>query len=135
MQRVAERVGVGAPSLYKHVDNRTALLAAVAEAIIDDLAAQLESADGSLEELARRYRQFAGARPAGFRLVQSAHASPQALTRAVGPLLRASRELAGEQDALDAARLVTAWVTGFIEMEPTAPSGSAATSTGPSSTA
>ncbi|WP_446046315.1 TetR/AcrR family transcriptional regulator [Streptomyces olivaceus] len=116
MQSVAERVGVRAPSLYKHVANRAALLAAVAEATIEDLTARQESTDGSLEELARDYRRFAQARPEGFRLMHS-HASPQAHARAVVPVLRACRELAGEQDELDAARLVSAWATGFLEME------------------
>jgi AcrR family transcriptional regulator len=117
MQGVAGRVGVRAPSLYKHVDNRAALLAAVAEATVEDLTARLATTDGSLEELARCYRRFAGDHPEGFRLMLSTHASPRSLARAAAPLLDASRELVGERDALDAARLLTAWVTGFIEME------------------
>jgi AcrR family transcriptional regulator len=117
MQSVAERVGVRAPSLYKHVGNRAALLIAVAEATIDDLVAWLESTDGSLEGLARGYRQFAQAWPEGFRLMLSADAPPETLARVAAPVLHASRELVGEREALEAARLVTAWATGFIEME------------------
>jgi AcrR family transcriptional regulator len=117
MQNVAERVGVRAPSLYKHVGNRAALVAAVAEATIDDLVARLESTDGSLEGLARGYRQFAQSWPEGFRLMLSADAPPEALARVTAPVLHASRQLVGERDALEAARLVTAWATGFIEME------------------
>jgi AcrR family transcriptional regulator len=117
MQSVAERVGVRAPSLYKHIDNRAALLAAVVEATVDDLASRLESTDGSLEELARCFRRFAGDRPEGFRLMNSTHATPRTLARAAGPVLRAARELTGEQEALNGARLLTAWVSGFIEME------------------
>lgn len=119
MQSVAERVGVRAPSLYKHVGNRAALLTAIAEATIDDLAARLESTDGSLEGLVRGYRQFAQTWPEGFRLMLSADVPPEALARAVAPILRASAELVGEREALEAARLVTAWATGFIEMERT----------------
>jgi AcrR family transcriptional regulator len=59
MQSVAAREGVRAPSLYKHVGSRAALLAAVAEATVDDLTARLEATDGSLEELVRGYRRFA----------------------------------------------------------------------------
>ncbi|GAA4235376.1 TetR/AcrR family transcriptional regulator [Actinomadura meridiana] len=117
MQSVAERVGVRAPSLYKHVSNRAALLAAVAEATIDDLAVRLESADGSIEGMARGYRQFAQSWPEGFRLMLAAEAPPETLARAAAPVLRASRELVGDEEALEAARLVTAWATGFIEME------------------
>ncbi|MDV5149044.1 TetR-like C-terminal domain-containing protein [Streptomyces sp. SBC-4] len=117
MQSVANRVGVRAPSLYKHVRDRAALLAAVAEASIDDLITRLEATDGSLEELAHGYRRFAHESPQGFRLIFSAIAPPEALDRAAAPILRAAQQLAGDKDALEAARLVTAWATGFIEME------------------
>lgn len=117
MQSVATRVGVRAPSLYKHIRDRAALLAAVAEAVVEDLGVRLESTDGSLEALVREYRSFARERPEGFRLMLSVVVPPEALSRAAGPVLRVARELAGEQHALDAARLVTAWATGFIRME------------------
>jgi AcrR family transcriptional regulator len=117
MQRVAERVGVQAPSLYKHVRDRAALLTAVADAGIDDLATRLEQTDGSLEELIREYRRFAQDRPEGFRLLLSSHASADALAHAAAPMLRATRAITGDREALQAARLVTAWATGFIEME------------------
>ncbi|WBB58711.1 WHG domain-containing protein [Streptomyces sp. WMMC500] len=117
MQNVAERVGVRAPSLYKHVDNRASLLAAVAEATLGDLVALLESTDGSLEELAHAYRRFARDRPEGFRLMNSTHAPTQALVRVAGPVLIAARDLVGEQEAQDAARLMLAWAIGFMDME------------------
>jgi AcrR family transcriptional regulator len=117
MRSVAERVGVRAPSLYKHVRDRAALQTAVAEATIDELIARLEATDGSLEELLRGYRGFAQDRPEGFRLIMSVIARPEALARAAAPVLRVSRQLAGEEEALEAARLVTAWATGFIGME------------------
>ncbi|MFJ2651596.1 TetR/AcrR family transcriptional regulator [Streptomyces sp. NPDC087420] len=117
MQSVANRVGVRAPSLYKHVDNRDALLAAVAEATVADLTTHLEATDGTLEDLARCYRRHALKRPEGFRLMHSPYAPPEALARLAGPVLRIAGELVGEQEALEAARMLTAWVTGFIEME------------------
>ncbi|MFC4048867.1 TetR/AcrR family transcriptional regulator [Actinomadura syzygii] len=117
MQAVAEKVGVRAPSLYKHVENRAALLTAVAEATVDDLGVRLAATDGSLEGLVRAYREFARSWPEGFRLMLSADAPSEALARASDPVLRASRELVGDGEALEAARLVTAWATGFIEME------------------
>ncbi|WP_159606577.1 TetR/AcrR family transcriptional regulator, partial [Agromyces humi] len=42
MQAVADRVGVRAPSLYKRVRNRDALVARIAEATLQDLSARLE---------------------------------------------------------------------------------------------
>jgi hypothetical protein len=39
------------------------------------------------------------------------------LDRASAPILRVARELVGVDAALEAARLVTAWATGFIDME------------------
>lgn len=130
MQAVAARVGVRAPSLYKRVRDRDALLTAVAEAVIDDLAAELErverdrsdrgeqdNAADVLSRLAMTYRAFAHAQPEGFRLMFSVSAPLASLHRAAGPVLRASTELVGDDHALDAARLATAWMTGFLQME------------------
>lgn len=128
MQAVATRVGVRAPSLYKRVRDRDALITAVAEAVIDDLAAELErvergdrseqdNAADVLSHLAMTFRAFAHAHPEGFRLMFTASAPLASLDRAAGPVLRASAELVGADHALDAARLVTAWMTGFLQME------------------
>ncbi|SFS03908.1 transcriptional regulator, TetR family [Microbacterium sp. cf046] len=117
MQAVAERVGVRAPSLYKRVRDRDALLMLVAAASADDLAARLEASDGSLAELARVYRGFAHAHPEGFRLMFTVDGAAESMARASAPVLRATRDLVGPDAALDAARLVTAWATGFVNME------------------
>ncbi|WP_129336405.1 TetR/AcrR family transcriptional regulator [Cellulomonas endophytica] len=117
MQAVASRVGVKAPSLYKRVRDRDALLELVVVATVDDLTARLVAAPATLEAVARGFRAFAQERPAGFRLAMSAGADPDALARAAGPVLRATEALVGPDDALAAARLVTAWVTGFLTME------------------
>jgi AcrR family transcriptional regulator len=117
MQSVAQRVGVRAPSLYKRVRDRDALVAAVAEATVADLTARLEASDRSLEGLARVYRTFAHERPEGFRLMFGGTAPQESLDRAGLLIVRGAGELVGEEHALDAARLVTAWVTGFVQME------------------
>lgn len=124
MQAVAARVGVRAPSLYKRVRDRDALITAVAGSVIDDLSAELEGAEHKAREsgdglagLATTYRAFAQAHPEGFRLMFTASAPLTSLDRAAGPVLRASAVLVGDDDALNAARFVTAWMTGFLQME------------------
>lgn len=117
MQAVAARVGVRAPSLYKRVRDREALLTAVATASIDALTARLEDAGDDLNALAHAYRDFAHDHPEGFRIMVTTAAPHEALERSAAPLIRAAAALVGEDDALDAARLVTAWATGFLQME------------------
>jgi AcrR family transcriptional regulator len=117
MQAVAQRVGVRAPSLYKRVRDRDALLDLVAAATTDDLTERLRATDGTLAGLAHTYRAFARERPEGFRLVLSAAVDTESAARVSAPVLQAVTELVGSAEALEAARLVTAWVTGFLTME------------------
>ncbi len=117
MQAVAERVGVRAPSLYKRVRDRDALLDLVAASTADELARRLSVTDGTIAGIARAYRDFAHERPEGFRLLLASGADAASLARLSAPVLRATTELVGTAEALDAARLVTAWATGFIGME------------------
>ena len=89
MQAVATRVGVRAPSLYKRVRDRDALLTAVAEAAIDELGSRLADTDTGtgtgtdsgtdtdkagtdLTNLAEVYRAFAHEHPESFRLMFTA---------------------------------------------------------------
>ncbi len=128
MQAVAERVGVRAPSLYKRVRSRDALIGLVAEATILDLGERLGAIDSSpdprqdLAALARVFRAFAHERPTGYRLIfgwssETAKPGRDASASSVGPLLRITTELAGPADALSAARTFTAWANGFLSME------------------
>jgi AcrR family transcriptional regulator len=117
MQAVAERVGVRAPSLYKRVRDRDALLALIAEATVDDLGRRMEASEGSLAGIARTYRAFAREHPEGFRLMFATPEAADAMGRASEPLLRAARLAVGDEHALEEARLLTAWATGFLSME------------------
>lgn len=121
MQAVAHRVGVRAPSLYKRVQSRDRLIQLVAEATLTELAARLD-ASASFALIADSYRAFSQERPAAFHLVMMPGAGvPVAGTEfgaaASAPLLALARELAGDDHALEAARTLTAWATGFISME------------------
>lgn len=112
MQAVADRVGVQAPSLYKRVRSRDALVQLVADATLHDLA----RIDGDIHAVAAAFRAFAKERPAAFRLVMGG-VSSSLIGAASEPILRAAAALSGPQSALLAARTFTAWATGFITME------------------
>ena len=132
MQAVAQRVGVRAPSLYKRVRGRDDLLRLVVEASLHDLDARVDAALASsgeagpgdasadLVELARTMRTFARENPAEYRLIfaevpDAAQAS--ALERSSATVLAVAERLVGPDDALPAARTITAWANGFITME------------------
>ncbi|MDO8144295.1 MULTISPECIES: TetR/AcrR family transcriptional regulator [unclassified Isoptericola] len=117
MQAVATRVGVRAPSLYKRFHDREALVAAVSRASVEELGRCLEAAAPELEALAVAYRAFAHERPEAFRLIFAVSAPQEVLRRAAGPVVDACALVVGEDHALDAARLFTAWATGFLHME------------------
>ena len=140
MAAVAARVGVRAPSLYKRVGGRDELLGLVADATVLDLAERIDAAmngipagkqtthDGAgepraaLSRMVRAYRDFAKERPAAYQLVFSqapaeAQPRPESLAKAVAPALAATEQLVGADHALDAARLLTAWIHGFVTME------------------
>ena len=116
MQAVAQSVGVKAPSLYKHVEDRDALVRLVADAAAIGLAAQLTT-ETTLAGLGHGLRTWATAHPQSFRLVFSGLGSREAAAAAGAPVLGIAAALAGEADALAAARLITSWAMGFISME------------------
>jgi AcrR family transcriptional regulator len=126
MQAVAADVGVRAPSLYKRVRDRAALVGMVVDAVAGELAARLDEAattgdpQQDLRALAAAFRSFAHANPSAYPLLfdpRSGGLSQQALAESSAAVLRVSAALAGEDHALAAARTVVAWATGFLSME------------------
>lgn len=128
MQRVGQAVGVRAPSLYKRVPSRAVLVRLVAEDVVADVTRQLEAAATGgdprreLRGLAQALRAFALRDPHGFDLLFSPlpdDSAPDAASfaAAAGPVLRVAAALAGPDHALDAARTLTAWASGFLRME------------------
>jgi AcrR family transcriptional regulator len=115
MSRVAERVGVRGPSLYKHVPNRAALIRAVGDAVAADLgrviggALDPGSADAAddIRALALAYRAFVRRNPKGYGLL-FAHLAPE---------LQADPVVLADASALDAGRTFVAWAHGFVSME------------------
>lgn len=128
MQRVASAVGVRAPSLYKHVRNRDALVRRVIEGVARELTETLDAAAktgdplADLRSLAHALRAYAHANPAAYGLLFAhlpAEARPDQdnLARTSAAVLRTTATLAGADLALEAARMVVAWAHGFISME------------------
>lgn len=128
MQAVALRVGVRAPSLYKRVADRSALIRSVTEAITNELGDALRrpqdagSPADELRAIARRYRAFVHANPQSYGLLFANLApgmAPDAVALAAlgRPIVAAVAELVGEADALPAARTIVAWAHGFTSME------------------
>ncbi len=130
MQAVAVRVGVRAPSLYKRVRDRDALVRHVVEATVAELTDRLERAGAraahdprrALELMAREVRALAHESPGCFGLLVSPlpptqRPAQQLIDRSGAPLLEAAARLVGSAHALEAARTLTAWANGFLSME------------------
>jgi AcrR family transcriptional regulator len=128
MQAVAQRVGVRAPSLYKRLPNRGALLAAIGADALDDLAQLLaplslgKDPAAGIRSVAEAYRAYAQRHPRAYELVfmnlpPEARPPVERNARAAAPLLELTTRLVGPDRALEAARLVTAYAHGFISME------------------
>jgi AcrR family transcriptional regulator len=119
MRRLAERVGIRAPSLYKHLPDKAALEAAIIATGLEEAAAVFEAAvdgaDEPLGALATAYRGFALAHPHLYRLMNNGplprHLLPPGLEdRAAAPVLRVT----GSQAR---ARALWAFAHGMVMLE------------------
>jgi AcrR family transcriptional regulator len=114
--RIAERLGIKAPSLYKHVAGKREIEALL---IADGLQASLEALEPAGEDpaaLAAAYRAFALAQPALYRLMTDGPLPrdllPEGLEdRAAAPVLRA---FGGDEDL---ARAAWGTVHGLVSLE------------------
>lgn len=128
MQRVAAMVGVRAPSLYKRVRDRDALVRLIAQDVVGDLGKALSEAATTgdprtdLRAIASAFRAWAHRRPGGFallfaRLPDAWRLEPDMGSSALDAMFRTVAELTGPEHLLDAARTVVAWSSGFVSME------------------
>ena len=128
LQGVARAVGVRAPSLYKRIGGRGDLVRRVCNAIAADLGSHIAAAATTGEPttdvvaMARAVRAFAQAHPRAYGLLFSPlpedwRADPELNAQVSSPIVRVAGELAGEADALPAARTLVAWLQGFLAME------------------
>jgi len=129
MQAVGHAVGIKAPSLYKRYDSRNHLLRALSEQALGQLRTELgcaalsRSARKNVAQMAAVYRQFAKRSPRVYDLIYSGNRSPE-FDPGTAPRHAASARLleilTGELDqrrALPAARLLVAFLHGFVSME------------------
>jgi AcrR family transcriptional regulator len=128
MARVADAVGVRAPSLYKRVRNRGELVRLIGSDVARELGQTLEAATpgadpkADLRSIAIAFRSFARARPQAYRLLfdplpDDWRPDPDAGREAVEVLFRVLSGVVGPADVLPAARTLVAWAYGFVSME------------------
>jgi AcrR family transcriptional regulator len=120
MRRLAQRLGIRAPSLYKHFEDKAALEAALAAVGLEDSAREFEAAvarsPDPLRALAGAYRAFALRRPQLYRLMTEKPLPRDRLPAGVEE--RAARpvvEAAGGDEAT--ARAIWAFAHGLTMLE------------------
>ena len=103
-------------------------ISAIGDDTVDELAARLAplalrpSPTAALRTMAAAVRSFAKDHPRSYELLfmnlpEASRPTAELNARASGPLLAAAERLVGAEDALEAARLLTAFTHGFISME------------------
>ncbi|MGN6377332.1 MAG: TetR/AcrR family transcriptional regulator [Gaiellales bacterium] len=118
MRRIAQRLGIQAPSLYKHLPDKQALENAIISTGFEEQARMFEEAldaDDPLGSLAVAYRRYAKQHPHLYRLMterplQRDRLAPGAEQRAAAPVIQA----AGDADL---ARAVWAFAHGMTILE------------------
>jgi AcrR family transcriptional regulator len=120
MRRLADRVGIRAPSIYKHFENREAVEAIVISAVFEEQAihyeAVVEGSDQPLLALADAYRDYARSHPHLYRLVTERSLNRAALVdgveaRSVAAIVEAA---GGDRDL---ARAFWAFAHGMTILE------------------
>jgi AcrR family transcriptional regulator len=115
MRRLAARLGIQAPSIYKHLPGKPALEAAIISAGFEELAEAFGGA-GSLADFAAAYRGFALRHPHLYRLMTEGELLRDLLVpgvedRAAAPVVEL---LGGDRDA---ARALWAFAHGMTILE------------------
>jgi AcrR family transcriptional regulator len=127
LARLAQAVGIKAPSLYHHFENKTALLRAVnlmtleqlTSAISQSEAQAMGNAQARLMAICQHYRAHAQAHPALYQLAFSAEARPEAsaLLALAQPMQMIIADLSSAAQAVRALRGLWALIHGFVQLE------------------
>jgi AcrR family transcriptional regulator len=123
MRRIADRLGIRAPSIYKHVPDKQALEAAIVSAGFEEAAERFEAAlrdadvvEPPLAAVGRAYREFAREHPHLYDLMMSGPLPRERLVpgveaRAAAPVIEA---VGGDEHA---ARAAFAFAHGMVVLE------------------
>lgn len=129
LNALAGELGIKAPSLYHHFQNKTALLRAVNEATARALVSAIREAMGAagdahaqITAMFHAYRAFAHAHPATYGLVftntiAELRGDPEQAEQLALPLQALMAQIAGEADSLAALRGAMALAHGFVMLE------------------
>jgi len=128
MRRLAEQLGIKAPSLYKHLPDKTALEAAIIATGLEEAAARFEQAvdsattgvdaagDGAaISALAAAYREFALAHPHLYRLMHNGPLPRRHLPAGVED--RAAASVVRVAGSRPRARALWAFAHGMVMLE------------------
>jgi AcrR family transcriptional regulator len=125
---VADALGVKAPSLYRYVKNKNAMLLAVNEVTLDELrAVMMDAVDSSASPVAQLvtvalvYRTYAHAHPVCYELAMSSNPDIQpdedVRLQMVLPLQALFAQLTDGADSLAALRGAYAFLHGWVSLE------------------
>jgi AcrR family transcriptional regulator len=129
LRAIAKKLGVSAPSLYRYMENKEALLRAVNEVTAREVVETMLNAisdDAPLENQLitpiHVYRQYAHANPITYELLYSNRVSElrpdeDELEQSVLPLQALFAQWAGEENSLIALRGAFAFVHGWVMLE------------------
>ncbi len=130
LAKLARALGVKAPSLYRHVANKQALLVAVNLDTLNDLfealaEARRDATRPSSERLLavlRAFRQYALTHPSLYQLAMTSppgdgRPEEEMLVQMVLPLQALMADVVGEADSLSALRGAVALAHGFVMLE------------------
>ena len=115
MRRIADRLGIKAPSLYKHLPDKQALEAALISTAFEEMAAAGQDAH-DLAAVTAAYRSYARAHPHLYRLMTDKPLDRERLTPGVEDRAAAAITAAVGGDA-DRARAAWAFAHGMTILE------------------
>jgi AcrR family transcriptional regulator len=130
LARLASKLGIKPPSLYRHIPNKSALLQAVVvftfQQLFQAYEVEIQASGGDAKEqlmtIFRTHRSFAHANPETYVLaftttLPEQRANEQMLERLVLPIQELMATLAGSEKSLSALRGALSLIHGFVMLE------------------